>query len=99
MDFTVAKTEKYYFAGVRDEAVEVAAANHPLIRMFTGEWQKSYEPEKRVAGEWRVCTPENVREFSAVGYFFARRVQADLGVPVGIVKLTFGASCAQALST
>lgn len=96
MDFTVAKTEKYYFAGVMNEAEEVAAANHPRIRMFTGEWKKSYEPEARVGGEWQVCTPETVREFSAVGYFFARRVQQELDVPVGIVKLTFGASCAQA---
>ncbi len=96
MDFTVAKTEKFYFAGVHNEAEEVAAANHPRIRMFTGEWRKSYEPETRVGGEWQVCTPETVREFSAVGYFFARRLQQELDVPVGIVKLTFGASCAQA---
>ncbi len=96
MDFTVAKTEKYYFAGVLNEAEEVAAANHPRIRMFTGQWKKSYEPETRVEGAWLVCTPETVREFSAVGYFFARRVQQDLDVPVGIVTLTFGASSAQA---
>ncbi len=96
MDFTVARTEKYRFAGVRNEAEEVAAANHPRIRMFTGEWTKSYEPKARVGGAWKVCTPEAVREFSAVGYFFARRVQRDLDVPVGIVTLTFGASCAQA---
>jgi sialate O-acetylesterase len=96
MDFTVAKTEKFYFAGVLNEAEEVAAANHPRIRMFSGEWKKSYEPETRVGGEWQVCTPETVREFSAVGYFFARKLQQELDVPVGIVKLTFGASCAQA---
>jgi sialate O-acetylesterase len=96
MDFTLAKTEKFTFAGVLNEAEEVAAANHPRIRMFTGEWQKSHEPAERVGGEWQVCTPGTAREFSAVGYFFARRVQQELDVPVGIVKLTFGASCAQA---
>lgn len=96
MDFTVAKTEKYYFAGVINETEEVAAANHPRIRMFTGQWKKTYEPETRVEGRWLVCTPETVREFSAVGYFFARRVRQELDVPVGIVTLTFGASSAQA---
>ena len=96
MDFTVAKTERYYFAGVNNEAEELAAANHPRIRMFTGEWQKRSEPAERVPGEWKVCTPETAREFSAVGYFFARRLQRDLNVPVGIVTMTFGASCAQA---
>jgi sialate O-acetylesterase len=96
MDFTVAKTEKYYFAGVTNEANEVAAANHPLVRMFTGEWTKSHEPQTTIAGTWKVCTPGNVREFSAIGYFFARDLQAALNVPVGIVTLTYGASTPQA---
>lgn len=96
MDFTVAKTEKYAFAGVANEAEEVAAANYPTLRMFTGEWTRAYEPQKTVAGTWRACTPETVREFSAVGYFFARDLQHALKVPVGIVTLTYGASTAQA---
>lgn len=96
MDFTVAKTEKYYFAGVNHEAEEVAAANHPLIRMFTGEWSRAYEPQATVAGTWRVCTPQTVREFSAVGYFFARDLQPEINLPVGIITETYGASTAQA---
>jgi len=96
MDFTVARTPKYYFAGVNDEAAEVAAANYPQIRMFTGEWTRSYDPRTEVGGSWKICTPENVREFSAIGYFFARDLQRALHVPVGIVTLTYGASTAQA---
>lgn len=96
MDFTVAKTEKYYFAGVNNEAAEVASANYPHIRMFTGQWARRYEPQADVAGIWKVTTPEHVREFSAIGYFFARDLQREIKVPVGIITLTFGASTAQA---
>jgi sialate O-acetylesterase len=96
MDFTVARTGKYTFAGVNHEAEEVAAASYPLIRMFTGEWARTYRPQSTVAGVWRVCTPETVREFSAVGYFFARDLQKELRVPVGIITETYGASTAQA---
>jgi sialate O-acetylesterase len=96
MDFTVAKTEKYYFAGVNNEAAEIALANYPHIRMFTGQWAKRYEPQAEVAGSWKVTTPENVREFSAIGYFFARELQKQIKVPIGIITLTFGASTAQA---
>ncbi len=96
MDFTVAKTPKYYFAGVNNEAQEVAAANDPLIRMFTGEWSRTYEPQATVAGTWRVCSPETVREFSAIGYFFARDLQKEINVPIGIITGTYGASTAQA---
>ncbi len=92
MDFTVAKTEKYYFAGVNDEEKEVAAANYPNIRMFSGQTSKSLKPKAEVAGQWKVCNPENVKEFSAVGYFFARDLQKALNVPVGIITETFGAS-------
>jgi sialate O-acetylesterase len=96
MDFTVARTPKYYFAGVTNEEQEVAAANHPRIRMFTGEWTRSYEPKREIDGTWKVCTPETVREFSAIGYFFARELANELGIPVGILTLTYGASTAQA---
>ncbi|MGN6367207.1 MAG: sialate O-acetylesterase [Phycisphaerae bacterium] len=96
MDFTVARTPKYRFAGTQNEAAEVAAANYPEIRMFSGEWTKSYTPQSRIAGTWKVCNPENVREFSAIGYFFARDLQKELKVPVGIVTMTYGASTAQA---
>ena len=89
-------TSVYKWAGVINEAQEIAAASYPLIRMFTGEAAKAYEPQARVGGEWRVCSPETVPAFSAIGYFFARDLQKELKVPVGIVTLAYGASCAEA---
>jgi len=94
MDFSVSKKVKY-FAGVTNEEQEIAAANYPLIRMFTGKSAKTYEPQSSVNGEWRVCSPETVPAFSAVGYFFARDLHQELKVPVGIVTLAFGASTAE----
>ena len=65
MDFTVAKTTRHYFAGVTNEEQEVAAANYPkTLRMFTGGWRSSYEPQTNVSGTWLICTPENVRDFA-----------------------------------
>lgn len=95
MVFTLSKSA-YKWAGVNDEEKEIAAANYPLIRMFTGEGTKSYEPQTRVKGEWVVCTPQTAPAFSAIGYFFARDIQKELEVPVGILALSYGASCAEA---
>ena len=95
MDFTVSKKVKY-FAGATNEEQEIAAANYPLIRMFTGVAAKAYEAQSRVGGTWRVCSPETVPAFSAVGYFFARDLQKEIGMPVGILTLSFGASTAEA---
>ena len=37
---------------------EIAAANYPKIRMFTGRARGNYEPQSSVEGQWQVCTPE-----------------------------------------
>ncbi len=95
MVFTVSK-QKNPWAGMQDEAGEIAAANYPRIRMFTGKPTKSLEPQKDIAGEWVVCSPATVGDFSAVGYLFARDLQRALKVPVGIVLEAYGASTAEA---
>jgi sialate O-acetylesterase len=96
MDFTVATTTRHYFAGVQNEEQEIAAANYPNIRMFTGGWKNSYEPQSEISGSWLIVTPENVKEMSAIGYLFARDMQKELKVPFGIVTEAFGASTAEA---
>ena len=80
MDFTVATTTRHYFAGVKNEAEEIAAANYSQIRMFTGAWKNSYEPQSEISGTWLVVTPENVKEMSAIGYLFARDMHKELKV-------------------
>jgi sialate O-acetylesterase len=96
MDFTLAPTPKRSFSGVTDWQREVAAANHPRIRMFTAEWTMREFPQRDVAGQWKVCTPENAADFSAVAYYFAREIESKLDVPVGLVTCAFGASTIEA---
>ena len=81
---------------MQDEDKEIAAANYPTIRMFTVKQLKAYEPTDEVKGEWKVCSPETVPGFSAVGYLFARDLQQRLKVPVGILTVAYGASTAEA---
>jgi sialate O-acetylesterase len=95
MEFTVSKKVKY-FAGVANEEQEIAAANNPLIRMFTGAMTTAYEPQGRVAGQWLVCSPETVPAFSAIAYLYARDLQKEIQVPIGILSLSYGASTAEA---
>lgn len=96
MDFSVARTEKRYYAGVKNAEQEIAAANHPQLRMFTADWQMSAAMQNSVGGEWKVCTPQTVGDFSAVAYFFGRELQQQLKVPVGLVTCAYGASTIEA---
>jgi sialate O-acetylesterase len=95
MDFTVGKTKQRSFAGVNDEAAEVAAADHPLIRAVTLELNLAETPQSQIVGTWRVCSPATVPDISAVAYFFARELRRHHDVPVGLIISSYGASTAQ----
>jgi sialate O-acetylesterase len=82
--------------GLLDEEKEIAAANYPQVRMFTVKNAKSIDPLSDVVGEWQVCTPQTVPNFSAVGYLFGRDLNQALKLPVGIVLSAYGASTAEA---
>lgn len=48
------------------------------------------------SASWRPCTRENVMEFSALAYFFAKALHAETGVPVGIVNASWGGTPVEA---
>lgn len=96
MDFTLAPTAKRSFAGAANWQQEVAAANHPQLRMFTAEWTMNELPQPEVVGKWTVCTPESAGDFSAVAYYFGRSIQQQLKTPVGLLTCAYGASTIEA---
>ena len=51
---------------------EAAAANYPEIRQFGAAQTKAFAPAQTVKGDWAVCSPTTVTNFTAVGYFFGR---------------------------
>ena len=75
---------------------EVAAANHPQIRLFKVAQATAATPLDVVAGEWKVCSPATVGNFSAAGYFFGRKLNQDLQVPIGLIHAAWGGTVAEA---
>ena len=70
---------------------EIAAANYPLIRHFEVPREISLTPKDDLSkGEWKAATPENVGQFTAVGYFFARELYKQLGIPIGLINTSWG---------
>lgn len=77
--------------------VEVKNANHPQIRSFTVGFYPSLTPLRLPPpARWEQCTPELARNFSGVGYFFAREIQQSQKVPIGIIHASVGATAAEA---
>ena len=63
----------------------VAQANFPQIRLFSVPRKTSGVPAGDVDAKWVICSPESVREFSAVLYFFGRQWHQDLRTPIGLI--------------
>ena len=75
---------------VLHQAEEVAAADHPLVRLVTVPRVASDFLVDDVDLTWKTCTPETVASFSATAYFFARHLHRELDVPVGVVDSSWG---------
>ncbi len=80
----------------KDAATEIAAADHPTIRLMTVPRNPADTPQIDVEASWQVCSPATVGEFSAVGYFMGRMLRAELGVPVGLIDTAWGGAAAEA---
>ncbi len=91
--------------------MEVASANHPMIRLLTVPQQagptafrdmdrlnefNSWERRYEQKGSWAQCTPKAVERFSAIGYIFGKRLHLVSGVPIGLVDNSWGGTTAEA---
>lgn len=76
-----------------DGATEaIAAADHPNVRLFHVPKVSKPEPQGNVVADWKVCTPENVPAFSAVLYYYGKKLHEEVDVPIGLINSSWGGS-------
>lgn len=75
---------------VNNAMQEMENANYPMIRSFNVERAMSVTPENDFNGKWDVCSPTTVGKFSAVAYFFARKIHQETGIPIAIISSVWG---------
>jgi len=85
----------------RNGADEIKSANHPEIRLYLVSHRAAYSPAAVPEGTWKICSPQTIAGngwdgYSAVAYFFGRRLQEDLHVPIGLVEDCVGGTPAEA---
>lgn len=76
--------------GALNPKEELAAAQYPSIRQLNLARTAAYLPRTDVKGEWTVCSPETAKDYTAVGYFFARSLYENLKIPIGIIDASWG---------
>ena len=90
---------------IENGELEIISANFPNIRILTvpamngpdkkpgfarlHEWSGWFGRHYR-KGDWDECSPEIVRELSAIGYVFARRLHMASQVPIGVIDASRG---------
>ncbi|MFA6083860.1 sialate O-acetylesterase [Mucilaginibacter sp.] len=92
MEFWMGRVKEKY-AGM------ITTSTNDHIRQFLVEPQYNFQsPQQDVRSKagWQVANPENVLQFSAVGYFFARDLYAKYHVPIGLIHSSRGGSPAEA---
>ena len=76
------------------------ANNHPNLRLCVVKNTVAYAPRDVPDSAWRTCAPETLgvggwEGFSSVGYFFGRRLEQEVGVPIGLVQDCWGGTAAE----
>jgi sialate O-acetylesterase len=75
---------------------EVAkTANYPDIRFVNVEGHSAYRHTDLAGGKWSAVTPETANWISAVAFYFARKVQGQMQIPIGLVLDDMGGTPAE----
>lgn len=70
---------------VSNRTALLASANQPQIRLFKIPHTASGKLESDTPARWQRSDTSIVNMFSAVGFIFAKRLQEQLGVPIGMI--------------
>ena len=73
-------------------AKDIAEANYPEIRHFWIPTLTNLQGPKDdlPTGNWKWANPQDVNQFSAIAYFFAKKIYDKYKVPIGLINASVG---------
>lgn len=84
-----------YNHGEKDIREELSNIKHPNIRLFQVPMVTSLYPQDDVPATWQQCDSNTIKSFSAVAYFFGKRLNNELNVPIGLINSSWGGTPAE----
>jgi|694.fasta_scaffold21335_3 sialate O-acetylesterase len=80
-----------------NEEEEIFKANYPNLRLLTLPHVVAYKPQETFSGNWKPCNPDSLRGgFSAVAYFFGKKLHQELNIPIGLIHSSWGGTMIEA---
>lgn len=86
---------QFVLRGALGDKEEMALPPNPMLRHFKVEVTPSLDPMEDCAGAWVIADAKTIGDFTAVGYFFAKALQRELGGPVGIINASLGGTASE----
>lgn len=87
--------EMNYSWGIKEYTQDVEKAENKRIRLFHIPRLTASFPQDDTKGSWVICSPEELKHFSLAGYFFGKKLQENLNVPVGLIESDWGGTPAE----
>jgi len=82
---------------VKNYKEEITKVNYHNIRLFKVENRMANTPKESFNSDgWKECSPETIPGFSATAYFFARSLQAEIKIPIGLIESAWGGTMVEA---
>lgn len=84
---------EWVLRNTENASAEMAATNLAEIRQFkvARSWARTPESEL-LPGQWQTAQGDTSGEFTAVGYYFAKRIYQKTAVPIGLISSNWGGS-------
>ncbi len=87
--------EMNYDWGLPDIKAALPTCANSNIRFFTIPKTTSRYPQDDCGGEWLNCDSNTLKNFSAVAYFFGKKLNGNLNVPIGLISANWGGTPAE----
>ena len=84
-----------YWNGLQDIKDELPVCNNTNIRFFQIPKTTANHPQDDVKAGWKICDSNSLKSFSAVGYFFGKKLNKELNVPIGLINASWGGTPAE----
>jgi len=81
--------------GLKDIKAALPTSYNKNIRFFYIPKTTSDYPQDDCKGSWEICDSNTVKAFSAAGYFFGKKLNKDLNVPIGLINSNWGGTAAE----
>ncbi len=81
--------------GLPDVASELASCANDNIRFFHIPKTTAVYPQDDCKAEWAVCDSNELKRFSAAAYFFGKKLNQQLHVPIGLIEAAWGGTAAE----